>query len=546
MKNAYFTLTILLFLIISTSAISQKWEKIYSYPQRDVIAFSVMESYDHGFLLLSNFLKNGDNLHTGWLIKTDVNGKKLWERFIGNYDSYQSVYEEVVETTDKGIIIPGSWSKEPYSNSPDPLFLKLDVCGNLEWCRYFKTDDHMDFGVDMMEVSDGYVGLMEYYGNNYATQRIALTKLDHYGNVLWVQIYHSDSAFNEEGRTIMQRSDGDIMVTGEANVIKPGSPYQQPRPLFILTAQDGMLKDFGVLDVSDTLWSTTWQTKEKPNGIFYSTGGVYVNPPYSWPYPYFLKTNTNKEILVSNLLVDTAIVSIGGTGLLDFISDTTIVMVYGFEYKSKTMRETGLYKMDTLGNKIKTRTLIYGSTGRVHGIEGLETTRDKKILAFAPEWQGNYLCSVLFKLNSDLEDDSIYTVPYVYDWGCEGGVDTVLNIDPECGVYVDIDELERLPDNPEIKVYPNPVSDVLTVSLPEYLVTRSAQHNMQASVYKKDYQKDATLEIIDINGGLMDTKTLTPGQHEVIFNAGVLNPGLYMVRLVYQKRQVSTVKFVKE
>lgn len=510
------------------------------------MAYSVTETYDNGYLLLSNFIKAGGNLHTGWLIKTDVNGNKLWERIIGNYDGYQSVYEEVVETTDKGIIIPGSWSKEPYSNSPDPLFLKLDVCGNLEWCRYFKTDDHMDFGVDMMQVSDGFVGLMEYYGNNYATQRIALTKLDIFGNVQWVQIYHSDSAFNEEGRTIMQRSDGDIMVTGEANVIKPGSPYQQPRPLFIITAPDGTLKDFGVLDVSDTLWSTAWQTKEKPNCIFYSTGGVYVNPPYSWPFPYFLKTNTNKEILVSKLLVDTAIVSIGGTGLLDFISDTTIVMVYGFEYKSKTMRETGLFKLDTLGNEIKKRTLVYGSSGRVHGIEGLETTHDKKVLAFAPEWQGNVLCSVLFKLNSDLEDDSIYTVPYIYDWGCEGGVDTVLYIDPECGVYVDIDELERLPDIPEIKVYPNPVSDVLTVSLPEYLVTRSAQHNMQASVYIKDYQKDARLEIYDVNGGLKLSQLLQSGQLTAGLDVSFLTPGLYLVRLVYRDRKVATVKIIKE
>ena len=485
-------------------------------------------------------------MHTGWLIKTDVNGNKLWERIIGNYDGYQSVYEKAIETPDKGIIIPGSWDKEPYSNSPDPLFLKLDVCGNLEWCRYFKTDDHMDFGVDMMQVSDGYVGLMEYYGNNYSTQRIALTKLDNYGNVQWVQIYHSDSAFNEEGRTIMQRSDGDIMVTGEANVIKPGSPYQQPRPLFIITAQDGTLKDFGVLDVSDTLWSTAWQTKEKPNGIFYSTGGVLVNPPYSWPYPYFLKINTNKEILVSKLLVDTSLVSDGGTSLLDFISDTTIVMVYGFNYNSKTMGETGLYKLDTLGNKIGTRPLIYGSSGRVHSIEGFEITRDKKVLAFVPVWEGNVLCSVLFKLNSDLEDDSIYTIPYVYDWGCEGGVDTLLNIDPECGVYVDIDELERLPDHPEIKAFPNPVSDVLTVSLPEYLVTRSTQHNMQASVYIKDYQKDARLEIYDIDGGLMDTQTLITDQRVVTFNVSLLRPGLYLVRLVYQDRKVSTVKFVKE
>ena len=188
MKNIFFIIIILLSQLFNTSIFSQSWKKIYSYPGRHLVAYSVTEAYDNGYILLSNFIKAGGNLHTGWLIKTDVNGNKLWERIIGNYDGYQSVYEEVVETTDKGIVILGSWSKEPYSNSPDPLFLKLDVCGNLEWCRYFKTDDHMDFGVDMMEVADGYIGLMWYYGTDYAKQRIALTKLDFSGNVQWTQI----------------------------------------------------------------------------------------------------------------------------------------------------------------------------------------------------------------------------------------------------------------------------------------------------------------------------------------------------------------------
>ncbi|MCK9422022.1 MAG: T9SS type A sorting domain-containing protein [Bacteroidales bacterium] len=544
MKNISVTIAILVLLLFSTSVVCQNWKRIYSYPYRNSWAFSVTEAYDNGYLLLSNFLKNGDNLHTGWLIKTDVNGNKLWERFIGDWEGYGLVCENFVETSDKGINLAGTWTKTPFSNSYDPLFLKLDVCGNLEWCRYFKTDDHGDFGINIMEVPDGYIGLMAYYGYDYATQRIALTKLDLAGNVEWVQTYHSDSAYNEEGRSIMLRSDGDIMVTGEASVVKPGYEFQQPRPLFIITAPDGTLKDFGVLDDSDTLASATWQTREKPDSIFYSTGSVCLPPAYFRVYPYFLKTNGNNEIIESRLLADTASVADGMTQYLNFLSDTTLIMTYGANFIDPSAAEWGLYKLDTSGNKLKTRILMQGSIYNV--ISGLATTQDHKILACAPERQGDTTRSVLFKLNSDLEDDSIYSIPYVYDWACEGGVDTVLTIDPECGVYVDIDELERLPDIPEIKVFPNPVSDVLTVSLPEYLVTRSAQHNMQASVYIKDYQKDSRLDLYDINGDLVVRQTLIPGQLEAIFNASVLSPGLYLIRLVYQNRQVSTEKFVKE
>jgi len=550
MKNIFITIAFSVSLLWNTSIFSQNWKKTFTYPQRDVIAYSITESYDHGILFLSNFLKNGDNLHTGWLIKTDVNGNKLWERVIGNYDGYESAYEKIVETSDKGFIIPGSWSKEPYSNSPDPLFLKFNACGNLEWCMYFKTDDHMDFGVDVIEISDGYIGLMWYYGNDYATQRIALTKLDFLGNVQWTQIYHSDSALNELGHSIILRSDGKIMVTGECRVLKPNNPYQQFRPLFITVEPTGTLINYGILDVSDTLWSYGWETRESPYGDYYTAGGVLITPPYAGSaLPYLLKTNqANSEILLSKILLDTTQAQYGGTNFIKTLNDTSLVITYKIQRNSPpSIYDNGILISDTLGNTKKIRALLSGQTNELVGaIESMALTQDQKILAASQEWQDNYIRTVLFKLNSNLEDDSIYTAPYTYDWACPGGVDTVLTIDPDCGVYVDIDELERLPDVSEIKISPNPVSDMLTVSLPEYLVSRNAQRGMQASVYIRNYQKDARLEIYTINGTLQCIQPLAPGQREAQFNTGKLSSGIYFVRMIYQNRQISTVKFVKE
>jgi len=549
MKNTF--LTIITFLFIGLAPVfSQNWKRTFSYPDRDSWATSVMESYDHGILLLSNFLKNGSNLYTGWLIKTDVNGNKLWERYLGKYDEYQSPFKKAIETSDKGIALAGTWTKAPYSNSEDPLFLKLNVCGNLEWCQYFKTDNHMDFGTDIIQVPDGYVGLMIYYGFDYVTQRIALTKLDNDGNVQWVQIYHSDSAMNEESRNIMQRSDGKIMVTGYCSVLKPNSPYQQFRPLFITVDPSGNLIDYGILDVSDTLWSYGLGSKESLYGDFYTAGGVLITPPYAASsLPYLLKTNSsNNEILLSKILLDTTQIQYGGAISIKMLNDTLFVIAYQIQRKSPSnIYDNGILISDTLGNTKKIRALLSGQTNELVGaIESMALTQNQKILAASQEWQDNYIRTVLFKLNSDLEDDSIYTAPYTYDWACPDGVDTVLTIDPDCGVYVDIDELERLPDVSEIKVSPNPVSDMLTVSLPEYLVSRNAQRGMQASVYIRNYQKDARLEIYTINGTLQCIQPLTPGQREAQFNTGKLSAGIYFVRMIYQNRQVSTVKFVKE
>jgi hypothetical protein len=354
---------------------------------------------------------------------------------------------------------------------------------------------------------------------------------------------------NEEGRTVLLRSDSNIMVTGQCKVLKPNSPYQQFRPLFITVEPNGSLMDYGILDVSDTLWSYGWETRETQNGNYFTVGGVLLSPPYAGSaLPYLLKTNrSNTEILLSKILLDTTLAQYGGTNYIKILNDTSLVITYIIQRKSASnIYDHGVLISDTLGNTKNIRVLLSGQVNQLVGaIESISLTQDKKILAASQEWQGNFIRTVLFKLNSNLEDDSIYTAPYIYDWACPGGVDTLLTIDPECGVYVDIDELERLPDIPEINVFPNPVSDVLNVSLPEYLVTRSAQHNMQASVYNRDYQKDSRLELYDINGGLKFLQTLASGQRETKFDVSLMSPGLYLLRLVYQNRQVSTVKFVK-
>ncbi|MCK9204730.1 MAG: hypothetical protein M0P58_09905, partial [Bacteroidales bacterium] len=62
MKNISITIAIFVLLILSTSGLCQNWKKTFSYPDRDSWAYSVTETYDKGYLLLSNFLKNGDNL----------------------------------------------------------------------------------------------------------------------------------------------------------------------------------------------------------------------------------------------------------------------------------------------------------------------------------------------------------------------------------------------------------------------------------------------------------------------------------------------------
>jgi hypothetical protein len=127
----YFLLNLLI--IFSLCASSQEWIRYFGYGQQ-AVAWYCLEQYDKGLILLGNI----DNYTYGWIVKTDINGTVLWEIKVG--DGIHMTTPVVIEQTiDQGFILGGSTNiYNPSKN--DPFIMKINNCGDLEWCNVLIYD----------------------------------------------------------------------------------------------------------------------------------------------------------------------------------------------------------------------------------------------------------------------------------------------------------------------------------------------------------------------------------------------------------------------
>ena len=98
MKNI---IIIILVFIVSESLYSQKWGITFGDPYRNDISLDVVENYDKGYLI------SGEYEYTAcWLMKTDINGNLLWEKYFED-ETYSNVFFTVVPDNEGNIYLFG-------------------------------------------------------------------------------------------------------------------------------------------------------------------------------------------------------------------------------------------------------------------------------------------------------------------------------------------------------------------------------------------------------------------------------------------------------
>jgi hypothetical protein len=160
------TAFLLLFLVQFIQA--QNWPKIYG-DQFDAYVMNVFEDYDKGYLIGGDVLADFNTFRYAWIIKTDINGNVLWDKKYGTgVDQYY--LETCVKTTEDGIVFCGATDVEGFQM--DPLFVKLNTCGEPEWCKIFLSPG-ANWGTGVIKVNDGYIG------------NLSITQLDKSTGSVW-------------------------------------------------------------------------------------------------------------------------------------------------------------------------------------------------------------------------------------------------------------------------------------------------------------------------------------------------------------------------
>ena len=200
------------------------WPKIYNFNSL-AGGDDVFESYDSGYMLLGTLVDNDMINRMSVLLKTDVNGNILWTRYIGD-PLYQGAFARFTATQDGGCILVGSTTvldKCTDYYCYDVWIMKLNACGEKEWCKIYSVPMDVDYGADVVQLSNGnYIVLVNYFGFDSVEERIWLFCLSPSGETLWQKVYltseHPQWATNGYGYSLLKDDEENLLFTGECVV----------------------------------------------------------------------------------------------------------------------------------------------------------------------------------------------------------------------------------------------------------------------------------------------------------------------------------------
>jgi hypothetical protein len=519
----------ILLVVLQSNIVAQNWIKYYGQGQ-NAVCRSIANDYDKGMVIGGMI----NNYTFSWIIKTDINGNTLWDKRFGSGE-YSCGLENVEKTSDGGYIICGTWQKE--DPEFDVFILKLNTCGEIEWCKTLYTPGHYELCGKVKTTPEGDYILTANYFETTPFSRTSLFKFNSSGDLLWQQFFPLEyTYYNDDVYDLLVDNDGYVVLTTRYYP-DPGTtmPAIERHHLF-KTDTAGNLKWDLVYGADNYYYGGPWSLAKSKTGAYYEAGR-HLQQSMTESSPAFIKVSA-----AGNPLYDADIVGNvywGGLGSVDILQDSLLVMVGGYSPDPNTSFDA-FFKSDTLGNLRESKILLpkislgYGYTCK---------TFDDKFVAVGIDAPNSNLNIVAVKVNSDLEYDSIYTQPFTYDSLCPYPIvsDT---IDPDCeNVYVGVDEPFKKPETTQLKVYPNPTDNTITIELPKYLVvTDNSGHVPATTIYHQ--WLSATLQAVDLQGKIVLQQEVSNTGVPLQVDVSHLPASMYLFRLVYKGQLAGSSKVV--
>jgi len=520
MKNQIKLIFLFVFIVfISGIVFSQnRWVKMY-YDDQDAIGINIANSYDKGILIVG---KHGHNyVNYNWLIKTDINGEILWEKTIG-YSSTSIKISDMAYNNLGELYLVGLTSYYNINNY-DPIIMKLDSCGEKEWCKVFLTERNSFSNGVVINPNGGCTVILRNMSTVYQTDRICLAKLSLEGELLWQHCYNSPDTNlnNENAYDLTITSDDGYLITGYCYYRDPVNPNLfRTKPYFIKTDSLGNFEWETIVHKEDSdLGGQAWTTVINPQGTFY----------YSSIRHEYNNTNTESPALLKidfygNLIDIFDIVSGFETGKLSyatFLNDSLLTASAGWGNDDLVSHAIIIDTMGQLLNSFVLMEDIYTSI--------LQVTYDSKLVYMSNTFQNNQFDVYLRKLNQNLEDDTIYTYPFQYDTLCPYPIASDTIVQDDCGLIVGMEEVkqEKEEERDRILIYPNPAQNFINIEYPIM-----------------NYECRSIISIYDIYGRKVKEIKIPKGQNEVIVDVSKWNRGIYIAVLWQKGKLIAKEKFM--
>ncbi len=192
--------------LVKTDAKGDKiWEKTLGGGSSE-LGFSVQETSDGGYIV-AGFTFSFGRSDQVYLVKTDIAGNRIWEKAYGGAGGEVGI--SVQEASDGGYIVSG-WT-DSFGNSYQVYLVKTDAQGNKIWEKALGGDGSEN-GLSVQETSDGgYIvaGYTTSFGN---AEQVYLVKTGAQDNKIWEKAYGGED--DEDGYSVQRTSDGGYVVAG--------------------------------------------------------------------------------------------------------------------------------------------------------------------------------------------------------------------------------------------------------------------------------------------------------------------------------------------
>jgi len=518
----------------------QIWPKAY-LPNEGTIPWSVVQSYDKGYLIGGWYVSSDGFPINGLLIKTTMTGEMLWYKTLGDYNDGTGVLD-VKQTNDNGLIVSGATKKT--DSWGDPFVMKINSCGDTEWCRIYAIgQDKADRAVSIQQIPGGYIAYIFYGYELTSKNKTHVFRLDQNGDLIWQQLYgQSDSLmWGTDGYDMKVTSDYHYLINGfcyypDSGTINP----KYLRPLII------KIDSSGTAD-----WELPWSNVngesfhgESYRSILDNQQNIYscgrhiessASPPGD--RPTMLKTDSSGNEISYHDLVPNSWQAVFFN--INWFQDSTIAIDGGWILNPGGEGQVGVFKVDKNGNILDSANIMR----TVYCFSDAIVDHDNKLFLVQGQYFANQWHTYSWKLNSDLEYDTLYTHPFVYDSLCPHPIvsDTI----PLDCIIVGIDEPFKNPETGKLKVFPNPTRDVLHIVIPEQLKTETTNPVFNLTTVYHQW-KSATVEVYDLFGRIMYSKEVDRSDKTLDVDVSTWGKGMYVVRLVYNGQTVGSGKVMVE
>ncbi len=199
--------------LIKTDSLGRKeWDRTFGGPKDDV-GMSVIQTKDGGYIVTGKTASYGSGKDDVWLIKTDSAGFKLWNETFGGLEDDEGM--QVLEVKDCYII---TGRTESEGAGKKAFLLETDLNGKKLWERVYGEDS---VGISLRLTLDGGYIIAGYTNSKDSGKEALLVKTDNSGKEQWNMRFGGPG--QNMATSVVESSDGGYVIAGITNSYGAGA-----------------------------------------------------------------------------------------------------------------------------------------------------------------------------------------------------------------------------------------------------------------------------------------------------------------------------------